>query len=146
MPGVPSGDALRLSLTKDPAELARLVVEVERFLASHAQAAAVEATVQLALEELVSNVIRHSDDGGRELGIHVELELQRDGVHLVVEDDGAPFDPLAEPAPDVEASLDEREIGGLGIHLVRHVVSDLAYRHHDGRNRVSGRIPWAAEA
>jgi len=54
-----------------------------------------------------------------------------------VSDDGVPFHPLAMPSPDTTRPLDEREPGGLGIHLVRSLATETSYARRDGRNVVS---------
>jgi serine/threonine-protein kinase RsbW len=135
------GPALRLRLVRDPRELSRLAGEVQAFLGRHPPLAGLGHPLQLALEELVSNVIRHAADEGIPLDIDVALEPARDGVHVRIEDDGPAFDPLAVAAPDVEAPLERRTLGGLGIHLVRHVAADLSYARRAGRNCISLRIP-----
>jgi len=48
--------------------------------------------------------------------------------------DGVPFNPLSEKAPDIDAPLEEREIGGLGIHLVRNLIDDVTYHRRIGKN------------
>jgi serine/threonine-protein kinase RsbW len=55
-------------------------------------------------------------------------------VTAEVEDDGRAFNPLEAAAPNLDASIDERPIGGLGIHLVRSVMTSVEYRRQDGRN------------
>ncbi|MHC5210147.1 MAG: ATP-binding protein [Planctomycetota bacterium] len=137
----PDGPDLRLSLNRDPAELGRLALEVEAFLGKHPELGASGYAVQLTLEELVSNVIRHADTDETDLTIDVSLQLADDGIRILVEDDGPAFDPLAVPSPDTEAPIDERSIGGLGIHLVRNVATDLAYARREQRNCLSLRIP-----
>jgi anti-sigma regulatory factor (Ser/Thr protein kinase) len=135
------GTDLHLSLARDPAELARLALEVERFLARHPALQPAGYALQLALEELVSNVIRHADAAGTPLASDVTLRLEPDGVRVQLEDDGPAFDPLAVPAPDTDAPIDERAVGGLGIHLVRNIVTDLRYARRAGRNCLSLSIP-----
>ncbi len=56
------------------------------------------------------------------------------GLRVVVVDWGAPFNPLAQPAPDVQCALDKRNVGGLGILLVRTMASDVRYQRRDGAN------------
>lgn len=141
VPAPAEGPGLHLTLTRDTAELARLAGEVERFLERHPRLLPAANAVQLALEELVSNVIRHADARGARLRIDVHVAPGADGVRIAIEDDGQAFDPLAHGAPDVDAPLDERTVGGLGIHLVRNIATDLAYARRDGRNRLELLIP-----
>jgi serine/threonine-protein kinase RsbW len=84
--------------------------------------------VELTLEELFTNLVRHNV-GGRD---QIEITLRRDGSCLVIrlEDfDVEPFDVSAVNAPDVRKELREREVGGLGIHLVKSLVDKLSYEY-----------------
>ena len=73
----------------------------------------------VALEELVTNVLRHGAAGGHVPDVDVSLDI-RDGVLvLVVADDGRAFDPLGVSPPARDRPLEDRPIGGLGIHLVQ---------------------------
>ena len=91
---------------------------------------------QVTLDEVLSNVVRHGY--GADAPSSREIEVQfglKDGVlELVIQDDAAPFDPLAEAPPDT-ASL-ERPPGGLGIFLVRRLMDEVAYERREGRNRL----------
>ena len=73
--------------------------------------------------------------GAREL--EVILISEADTVTIEMVDDGPRFDPLQDaPLPDPEASLDERPVGGLGIHLVRTMMDEVHYRYQDGKNHL----------
>jgi anti-sigma regulatory factor (Ser/Thr protein kinase) len=56
---------------------------------------------------------------------------------LSVEDDGRPFDPLSQPEPDTTLTLEDRKVGGLGIHFARRLVREITYRWSGGRNHVA---------
>lgn len=92
--------------------------------------------LDLVLEEIVTNVINHGS-GGRAANISVRVRHDGNRLAGTVRDDAAPFDPLSRAAVDVEAGIDERAIGGLGIHLVREMTHDLTYRREDGHNVLS---------
>jgi serine/threonine-protein kinase RsbW len=92
--------------------------------------------VNLAAEELFTNLIRHNQ--GR--GDHILLELEVSEPKILVsftDYDVAPFDPRAVPAPRLEAPIQERNPGGLGLHLVRSVVDRVTYECQDRAMRVS---------
>jgi serine/threonine-protein kinase RsbW len=98
--------------------------------------------VLLALDELVSNVIRHGgrvarDGGGASPRISVRLTRREDELTIEVADDAPAFDVLAQPAPQLEGPLAERPIGGLGIHLVRRLMDEVGYTREQGQNRVT---------
>lgn len=92
-------------------------------------------TLNLAIEEWVANVINYAYPKG--IRGHVELTAKvKDGVlTLVIRDHGTPFDPTLQPDADVDAELDKRQIGGLGIHLVKTIMDSMHYeRSVDGYN------------
>lgn len=98
----------------------------------------VSYAVVLALEEVATNVVRH---GGGEEGtseIEVEVVSTDDEVRVEVRDSGKPFDPFHDaPEPDIDAALEDRRIGGLGVHFVKVLMDEASYRREDGRNHVT---------
>lgn len=90
--------------------------------------------VEVVLEELVSNLVRHGEDVSE---ITVAADYDGDSVDLVIEDDGIPFDPFAMDDPAPFTHLDEASLGGLGIHLVRRLSKAARYDRVGARNRVS---------
>lgn len=90
--------------------------------------------VNLALDELVSNVILYgfADPAGQE--IVVWLSAQDKFLDARVEDGGREFDPHTAPRPDLEAPLEKRQAGGLGIHLVRSLMDQMDYRREGSKN------------
>lgn len=91
----------------------------------------------LILEELILNTLTHGRTSGLS-DIEVTLESGENSVTITLVDDGAAFDPLTdEPSPDTDLPLQERSIGGLGLHLVRTMAEDLAYKHADGKNHLT---------
>ncbi len=91
-------------------------------------------SVELALEEIVTNVISYGYDDQDEHSITVRLAFQEGMVLAEVEDDGRPFNPLDAPEPKLDQPVEDRPIGGLGIHLVRNLMDALDYRHTQGKN------------
>ena len=96
--------------------------------------------IQLCLEEQVSNIIRHGVPAAAEGAIRVGLELAGDGVVATIEDHGAAFNPLNAPAPARPQSIDDAQVGGLGIHLLRKFATAVDYERRDEINRLTLRF------
>ena len=90
--------------------------------------------VKLALEEALVNVINYAYPGKKNQPIWLEAELISDSVHFTLIDEGIPFDPTKQEIPDITVPLEEREIGGLGILLIKELMREIHYVYKDGRN------------
>jgi serine/threonine-protein kinase RsbW len=115
-------------------EVARVAAMAERFGGEHGLSDDDIMAVNLVLDEIVLNVIHHAYDDSGEHQIGVTLTLEEGVLTIRVDDDGRPFDPLAAPPPDLDAPLEERQIGGLGIHIVRSTMDGVEYQRVGGRN------------
>jgi anti-sigma regulatory factor (Ser/Thr protein kinase) len=128
-----------IALENDLRELSRMADELQTFASANGLSEGTLFAVTLALEELVTNTIAYGfDDSGAHV-ITIALHLDGADVHIRVEDDAAAFDPLGRAAPDFDAPLEDRPIGGLGVHLVRTLMDDVRYARIDARNVVSMR-------
>ena len=101
-----------------------------------------EAT--LALDEILTNIISYAYDDGAEHDIVVRLSVLAGELSVEVEDDGRPFNPLEVATPLLDVPIDQRPIGGLGMHLVRQVMHGLEYRRAHGKNLLLMRKTAAA--
>ena len=129
-------ERLSLTLRSTLTEIERLSREFGRFADQHGLASQVRFCVNLALEEIVTNAIQHGSKGRDDRLITVEVAVGPTELTARVEDDAPPFDPLQLPPPDVTAPLDQRQPGGLGIHLSRKLLDGLHYSRVDGKNRL----------
>ncbi|WP_159992342.1 ATP-binding protein [Roseomonas sp. 18066] len=125
---------LALRLRPEAEAVPELLDRLEAFAEEAALSPGVAHRLALVAEELVANVAMH---GIGATFVEVALRQEGDALRLDIADDGPEFDPLAEAAPDTEAAIEEREIGGLGIHFVRKMVRSLDYRRQDGCNRLA---------
>lgn len=94
--------------------------------------------IVLGLEEVATNVVRHG--GGEPGGSEIEIEVTSsdDEVRVQVRDGGKAFDPFHEaPEPDLDAGVEERKIGGLGVHFVKVLMDETSYSREGGRNHVT---------
>jgi len=115
-------------------EIGPLARGAAAFLESHHVDPDATFAVDLALEELVSNVIKHGYKDGDSHHIGVQLDVGQDKIILVVEDSGPPFNPLELPEPDLDKPVEQRPIGGLGVFLVRKTVDRMEYERLGNRN------------
>ena len=92
--------------------------------------------MNVALDEVLTNVLSHAYDDAGAHEIRIVLAVYPGALQAEVEDDGRPFDPLTVAPPDRTAPLAERNVGGLGIHFVRNLLSDVAYQRIGDRNRL----------
>jgi len=127
---------MNVVVANDISEVERLYRSVSHFCQEHGLSSEIEGDLNLALEEIVVNVIRYGHPEGGTHEIQVWLSLEQDCVIATVEDDGVPFNPLEAPEPDLDSPIETRPIGGLGIHLVRNITDGLVYRRNEGRNRL----------
>jgi serine/threonine-protein kinase RsbW len=127
----------RIILSGDLTQLEKLSRFVESFGREHDLSAPLIFELNLALDELVTNIITHGSRGGDLSFISVSLCRTGEDLLAVVEDDGQAFDPCQAEAPDLLCSLEERCIGGLGIHLVRNLTDAMCYERIANRNRIT---------
>ena len=123
-----------LNIKNDAAELLRAGQEVTQLLESKALDPHFVRTVNLGLEEAVTNVLKYGYDDDGEHQIEITLHLTDAELQLVVADDGHEFNPLERPEPDTGKPLEDREPGGLGIHFLRKLFDEVHYRREAQRN------------
>lgn len=127
---------MNLVVRTDISEIRRIHGIVSRFCRENRLSAELEGDLTLALEEILINIIRYAHPQGGTHEIKVWFSLEEDNVITAVEDDGTPFNPLAASEPDTGGPLEDRPIGGLGLHLVRKLMDRLEYERIAGRNRL----------
>ena len=142
--GSPPGNAgsvrpgLRLTIAGKSSEIARANAAFTAFAEANAVPPAVRRSLNVALDELLQNTIVHgfADPRGGGGGVSIAVELLPDRLTVTLTDDGQPFNPLAAAAPDTARPLEERPVGGLGIHLVRQLMDEVRYQRQGGHNVV----------
>src|SRR5215831_8068953 len=127
-------EELETKLHNKLAELRGFNQTLMEFGQHHGLASTVVHDLNLALEEILTNIISYGYTDGQEHEIRVRLSVRPGEVKAEVEDDGQSFNPLAAPEPHTAKALEERTIGGLGIHLVRTLMDGLEYKRQADRN------------
>ena len=127
-----------LPLKNDLSEVARSAKEIEAHGEARGWPPRWVTCVNLALDELLSNVIDYGYRDSDEHEVLVTLSERDGALEVVLEDEGVAFDPFTDaPEPDLESGLEVREIRGLGVHFVKSFMDEVAYERRDGRNRTT---------
>ena len=90
--------------------------------------------VNLALDELFTNIISYGFQDQSEHFIRVRVSAAPDMLTVVLEDDGVAFNPVERIPPDLPCALDQCKVGGLGIHLVKNLMDEVTYERRAGTN------------
>jgi len=130
----PSGRTLSLVILNERREIPRIGERLVEFGETCGLVADDVASVNLAIDELVSNVIKYAYDDRLAHQIHLTVTVDGDRLTLAIEDDGRPFNPIEAAAPDLDLPIDRRPVGGLGIFLIKTIADALAYRREGDRN------------
>ena len=93
--------------------------------------------VNLALDELITNSVTYGFDGVESPRIEVTVSIDGDALVLTTVDNGRRFDPTAAEPPDVDAPVERRPIGGLGLHIIKTFADRVTYEYENGRNRLT---------
>ncbi|MEZ0171337.1 ATP-binding protein [Microvirga sp. TS319] len=133
-------------LANDLGDLDKMVAAIEAFCEAHGVPSREAAQLCLVIEEIFTNIVTHGHDepGG---GV-VEMRMAPGPLAVRVEiiDDGRPFNPLHAPPPDLDSGVEERPIGGLGVHFLRTMMSDIVYERSQGRNHLRFQKTYTARS
>jgi len=127
-----SSASCEIRIVNEISEMARVADLVDRFGAEHGLSNEVIVALNVSLDEILNNIICYAYEDAEPHDITVRLQLRRESVEAVVEDDGKPFDPLAVATPRPRSA--ERE-GGVGLHFVRSLTDQVKYTRRDGINQ-----------
>lgn len=125
---------IELRLTNELSEINRCLRALEEICARFDLPAEIQNNFSTVLDDLLNNVINYAfDDDDEHL---IDVVMSTDGQRFIVSvtDDGIEFDPFQRAEPDIHSGIEERGIGGLGIHLIRNLMDDYSYRRVDGKN------------
>lgn len=124
-----------LTIASDIAEIPGVSAKLEELMEAYGFFPEAILDTQLAVEEAITNIIVHGyqrPDGE----IQVICQRMSDAIEIRIVDSAMPFDPLSLPQPDLDSTVSERRIGGLGIYLIRQVMDGFLYRYEDGKNNL----------
>lgn len=125
---------IKLSMGNNLQDLCRMVSEVELFMHAHSLSSRTIYSVNLVLEEILTNIVKYAYDDECSHEIEVEMSVSNSQIVIRCEDDGREFNPLSAPTPGIEDSIHQCDEGGLGIHLVRQAAHSMEYCRSERKN------------
>jgi anti-sigma regulatory factor (Ser/Thr protein kinase) len=134
---IPPPRVLSIVVVNERREIPRIGERFEQFGSACGLEPDDVASVNLAIDELVSNVINHAFDDTDRHEIQLTVSVDGDLLTLSIDDEGKAFNPLEAPLPDLDLPIEKRPVGGLGIFLVKSIADTLAYRRENGHNIVT---------
>jgi anti-sigma regulatory factor (Ser/Thr protein kinase) len=126
-----------MSVAADAEGVAKVNAAFTEFAQKYQLPDGVRRSFNVALDELLANLLTHGMAGVDDGALTFEVEPDKVRLTVTLVDDGPPFDPFSEAAPDTSLSVEDRPIGGLGIHLVRMLMDEVSYERRDGHNVVT---------
>lgn len=128
-------ETFKLTLKNEIKELQRVSHLLDELESKWELPVKVVMNMNLALEEVVSNVIFYAFTEDTKHEIEIEFKLSDDRLSVYITDDGRAFNPLQTPPPDdLDKKAEERKIGGLGIYFVKNFMDELDYKREGDRN------------
>ena len=127
-----------LTIEADVNNLEKVLAFVDEQLEVHDCSPKIQMQIDVAVEELFVNIAHYAYNP--EIGaatVRVEIQPEPLAVLITFIDNGVPYDPLAKEDPDITLSAEERQIGGLGIYMVKKSMDDITYEYKDGKNILS---------
>jgi anti-sigma regulatory factor (Ser/Thr protein kinase) len=121
-------------LKSNLSELDALCQKLEKFGQSMGLSKKCVFEANLALDELFTNIISYGFDDKNEHSITITIALENNDLVIHMEDDGIPFNPTQAETPDLECSIEECRIGGLGIHLAKNLMDEVCYQRCKDKN------------
>jgi anti-sigma regulatory factor (Ser/Thr protein kinase) len=131
-----SPSELSFTLHNQRSEIARMFALLEAFCESHQVSADDMFNVRLVLDEAVINVIVHGFEDTADHHIHVRMKLDSGILAIHIDDDGIAYNPLEAPHPRFDLPIEERRIGGLGVHIMKTLARSVEYRRQGDRNNL----------
>ena len=128
----------QLKVTANISELDQVLSFADTILEGMECPMKVQMQIDIAIEEIFVNIAHYAyPDGEGEAVIEVETDENANSVKITFIDQGTPYDPLQNKAPDITLSADDRPIGGLGIFMVKKSMDEVSYEYKDGTNQLT---------
>lgn len=132
-----AGPKLELTVSNRLSENSCVQEHFDTFAEHYGIPEQVRLKMNVVFDELLTNIISYAYQDNKEHDIGIKVELSADRLKVSMVDEGIPFNPLGVETPDTELPLEERKIGGLGIHLVRNMMDKVSYRRRIDKNVIT---------
>jgi serine/threonine-protein kinase RsbW len=129
-------DLKEMSIRNQREDMPAVVSMVETFGAAHNIPGIVINEINLALDEVLNNIISYGYPERENGNITVRLAYQPGEISAEVHDDGKPFDPGLAGPPDLSGTVQTRKVGGVGIHFVKQLMDEVVYARVGNKNRL----------
>ena len=131
-----SDESLEVSLANELREIAGVAAQIDEFCAAH-DLQHVAYAVNLAIDEILTNTISYGYEDDERHQIEIIVRVEAEALVVAIVDDSMPFDLALAPERDLEASLEDTPLGGLGLFLVHQMMDSVEYRREEGCNVVT---------
>ena len=126
-----------LTITNKITEITRAAEFIEKFCAAQGASPDIAFKLNLAVEEALVNTISYGFKDDMRHVIELKIEREDNAITLIITDDAVAFNPLETAPPDVDAPVEEREVGGLGVFLMRTTMDNVQYARKGGHNKLT---------
>lgn len=132
-----SDSSYSLRITNDIQQIRKLSEFIDRIADDKKISSQLHSSINLAVEEAVTNVICYAYGEKKNMPIDINVFVREGEIKFDIEDSGKPFDPTAAPKANTASDADQRQVGGLGIHLFKNIMDSVNYSYRDGKNILS---------
>lgn len=130
-------DSARVTIKNQIEDVSKAIVAFEVFAAKHGIAIGIMTRVNIVLDELLSNTVKYGFPEASESDIEIILELFEDGkLTIQLTDEGEPFNPFELEDPDIKIGIEKRNIGGLGVLIIKKLMDEYTYHRKQNQNVV----------
>jgi serine/threonine-protein kinase RsbW len=125
---------LSLEFTNDLAELENLSRQIENFCEVNGLSKKNAFELNLVIDEAFTNIVSYAFNDKKKHQIKIDIRIINSEVTVRIEDDGAPFDPTTAKKTDMCCPIEDRKIGGVGLHLINRIMSSVFYKRIKDKN------------
>ncbi len=136
-PNTISSDSTYVNIKNKLKEITTVITKFETFGTVNNLSIPIIQKFNIVFDELLSNIISYGYNDSNEHIIEMGIELKSERLIITITDDGIPFNPFQKDPPDTMLSVDERSIGGLGIHIVKNLMDEYGYKRNADKNIIT---------